>query len=293
MVDSVMNSGVNGGNSSNTKIECVVEYDYDSQLADELTIRVGDVITDIEMMDGGWWKGNLRSKIGMFPDNFVKLLPTTQKGSGENGGLESKKCRVLFSYTTAHDDELALEVGDIVEYMDDVEEGWYKGRLNGRVGVFPSNFVEICNTNCDIKSNHNKQQTNVEQNNQENKKKMYPELGAMTQINYGSKANISSAETSVNQKKVKNNDNASPDVTLNHAKGSSSPTTASGGSGLMTTSERLLRNTEPAPGAAPRLPPKPVKDQCVVLFPYTAQNQVRPLILLCRRELLDLWILTF
>ena len=58
-----------------SKLECVVEYDYDSQLGDELSIRVGDVITDIQTMEGGWWKGTLRGKVGMFPDNFVKLLP--------------------------------------------------------------------------------------------------------------------------------------------------------------------------------------------------------------------------
>lgn len=43
---------------------------------------------------------------------------------------------------------------------------------------------------------------------------------------------------------------------------------------VMTTSERLLvGGSKTPPDTAPRLPPKPVKEQCLVLFPYTAQNE--------------------
>ncbi|XP_076373762.1 SH3 domain-containing kinase-binding protein 1-like isoform X3 [Tachypleus tridentatus] len=51
------------------------------------------------------------------------------------------RARVLYSYTPANDDELELEVNDIIEVLDEVEEGWWKGILKGSVGVFPSNFV--------------------------------------------------------------------------------------------------------------------------------------------------------
>ena len=30
-----------------------------------------------------------------------------------------------------------------IEYICEVEDGWWKGRSKGRVGVFPSNFVEV------------------------------------------------------------------------------------------------------------------------------------------------------
>ena len=54
-------------------IECVVLYDYAAELADELTLKVGDVVTGVQRMEGGWWKGELGGKQGMFPDNFVKV----------------------------------------------------------------------------------------------------------------------------------------------------------------------------------------------------------------------------
>ena len=61
-------------------IECVVLYDYAAELPDELDLRVGDVVTGVERIDGGWWKGELGGKHGMFPDNFVKVSREFERG---------------------------------------------------------------------------------------------------------------------------------------------------------------------------------------------------------------------
>lgn len=34
-----------------------------------------------------------------------------------------------------------MAVGDIIEFLGEVEEGWWRGKLAGKIGVFPSNFV--------------------------------------------------------------------------------------------------------------------------------------------------------
>ena len=49
------------------------------------------------------------------------------------------KARVLFDYIKSADDELTLGVNDIVTILDKnlEDEGWWKGELNGRIGVFP------------------------------------------------------------------------------------------------------------------------------------------------------------
>ncbi|KAG6459611.1 CD2-associated protein isoform X3 [Manduca sexta] len=51
------------------------------------------------------------------------------------------RCRAVYSYQPANPDELPLCVGDVLEVLGEVEEGWWQGRRQGRVGVFPSNFV--------------------------------------------------------------------------------------------------------------------------------------------------------
>lgn len=134
-------------------MEVLVEYDYDAQEGDELTLRRGDIIRDVVKKQEGWWEGVLNEKRGLFPDNFVKVL---NDGSGQAGVRQQlqqnvklrksktsgRRCRVIFSYHQDHEDELNLNVGDIIDIIGEEEEGWWRGVLNGKEGVFPSNFVE-------------------------------------------------------------------------------------------------------------------------------------------------------
>ncbi|KAJ8315331.1 hypothetical protein KUTeg_007481 [Tegillarca granosa] len=160
-------------------VECLVEFDYDAEQEDELTIRVGDIIKNVKQEEGGWWEGELNGKKGLFPDNFViekkqekadrkeefkkeavvkgqprssvkdlaNKLKDVHLGSAppkkKEPPLAKKKAKVTFSYEPENDDELKLEVGEIVEILKQEEEGWWEGSLNGKIGMFPSNFVEI------------------------------------------------------------------------------------------------------------------------------------------------------
>ena len=53
-----------------------VQYRYESQLTDELDLMVGDVVSvlDDKLEDDGWWFGELRGRVGVFPNNFVEVL---------------------------------------------------------------------------------------------------------------------------------------------------------------------------------------------------------------------------
>lgn len=52
---------------------------------------------------------------------------------------------VRFAYTAEQPDELSLKEGDIVRVLDKnlEDEGWWRGEVNGKTGVFPDNFVEL------------------------------------------------------------------------------------------------------------------------------------------------------
>lgn len=60
--------------------QCKVLFAYQPMNEDELKLAEGEIITIInkDLPDKGWWKGELRGRIGVFPDNFVELL--TQDG---------------------------------------------------------------------------------------------------------------------------------------------------------------------------------------------------------------------
>lgn len=148
-----------------------MEFDYQAQHDDELTISAGEIITNIRKEDGGWWEGQINGRRGLFPDNFVREIkkemkkdplsnkapekPMHEVASGNSllssetilrtnkrGERRRRRCQVAFSYLPQNDDELELKVGDIIEVVGEVEEGWWEGVLNGKTGMFPSNFIK-------------------------------------------------------------------------------------------------------------------------------------------------------
>uniref|UniRef100_A0A8C0G4X6 SH3 domain containing kinase binding protein 1 n=1 Tax=Chelonoidis abingdonii TaxID=106734 RepID=A0A8C0G4X6_CHEAB len=159
-------------------LEAIVEFDYKAQHDDELTITVGDIITNIKKETGGWWEGQLKGRRGLFPDNFVReIKKDMKKESIANKPLEKqmdevsngspllfsetirttrkgernrrRRCQVAFSYMPQNEDELELKVGDIIEVMGEVEEGWWEGILHGKTGMFPSNFIKELSVDSD------------------------------------------------------------------------------------------------------------------------------------------------
>lgn len=42
---------------------------------DEISFDPDDIITNIEMIDDGWWRGVCKGRYGLFPANYVELRP--------------------------------------------------------------------------------------------------------------------------------------------------------------------------------------------------------------------------
>jgi len=56
-----------------------------------------------------------------------------------------EQAKVLYSYDAQNLDELTIKEGDIIYIISkEIEDqGWWKGELNGKIGVFPDNFVTL------------------------------------------------------------------------------------------------------------------------------------------------------
>ncbi|XP_026088657.1 CD2-associated protein-like isoform X2 [Carassius auratus] len=69
-------------------------------------------------------------------------LPPQSHPRASKKKLKKRQCKVLFDYLPLNEDELELKVGDIIDITEEVEEGWWSGSMNGKSGLFPSNFVK-------------------------------------------------------------------------------------------------------------------------------------------------------
>ncbi|XP_006884306.1 PREDICTED: hematopoietic lineage cell-specific protein [Elephantulus edwardii] len=67
-------AGLSGHLAGAKGISAVALYDYRGEGSDEISFDPDDIISDIEMVDEGWWRGSCHGQFGLFPANYVKLL---------------------------------------------------------------------------------------------------------------------------------------------------------------------------------------------------------------------------
>jgi hypothetical protein len=61
--------------SSGSGKRAVISYDYEKAEDNEVELREGEIVTDIDMVDEDWWMGtNSQGERGLFPANYVELI---------------------------------------------------------------------------------------------------------------------------------------------------------------------------------------------------------------------------
>lgn len=111
-------------------LRALVQYDYEKAEENEVELREGEYVTDIEMVDKDWWLGvNARGERGLFPGNYVEMVEDEQPASQVPGhtmepavepesipqpsaapGLSSDGpiATALYDYEAAEDNELSF-----------------------------------------------------------------------------------------------------------------------------------------------------------------------------------------
>ncbi|NWR14085.1 SH319 protein, partial [Emberiza fucata] len=151
---------------------CVARFEYIGDQKDELSFSEGETIVLKEYVNEEWAKGELRGTSGIFPLNFVEViedLPGTGMNMfaklcftyiGTETALKNKVevssslpqsnrrslewCEALHDFTAETKDDLSFRKGDYIQILEQVDLEWYRGRLNGKEGIFPAVFVQTC-----------------------------------------------------------------------------------------------------------------------------------------------------
>eukprot|EP00946_MAST-07B_sp_MAST-7B-sp1_P003378 g3378.t1 len=67
--------------------------------------------------------------------------------ASEGGQPAPSMCRVLYDFDSPADDEISLETGEVITVTQRDDGGWWRGeKVNGEVGLFPFNYVELIET---------------------------------------------------------------------------------------------------------------------------------------------------
>ncbi|XP_068174773.1 unconventional myosin-If [Antennarius striatus] len=55
---------------------------------------------------------------------------------------QKPRCRALYQYTGQDTDEISFEYNDVFELIKEDPSGWWTGKIRGKEGLFPGNYVE-------------------------------------------------------------------------------------------------------------------------------------------------------
>ena len=135
-------------------IQALVQYDYEKAEDNEVDLKEGEYVTDIEMVDQDWWLGvNVRGEHGLFPSNYVEIVedvpqneppstaqdpeieehappaspPAEQFAPPSHGEEKGPTAAALYDYEAAEDNELSFpegaEIAGIVSFICSFRQG--------------------------------------------------------------------------------------------------------------------------------------------------------------------------
>ncbi|KAI1074030.1 hypothetical protein F5B20DRAFT_472236 [Whalleya microplaca] len=142
----------------------LIQYDYEKAEDNELELREGEYVTNIEMVDEDWWMGsNSRGETGLFPSNYVELVDDDESApapppaaaqpqaapepepahAAAAAAASGPTATAQFDYEAAEDNELSFPEGATVTNLEFPDEDWWFGHYKGDSGLFPANYVQL------------------------------------------------------------------------------------------------------------------------------------------------------
>lgn len=141
-LDDVGNKGKPRDRTPEPKLVARALYNFVGQTSRELSFRRGDIIFVRRQIDKNWYEGEHNAMIGLFPFNYVEIIPydgirTIPKRPSEG------QARAKFNFIAQTHLELSLVKGELVVLTRRVDDNWFEGRNGNRKGIFPVSYVEI------------------------------------------------------------------------------------------------------------------------------------------------------
>ncbi|KAI9868998.1 MAG: hypothetical protein M1813_002821 [Trichoglossum hirsutum] len=135
----------------------IAQFDYEKAEDNELELKEGEYVTDIDMVDSDWWMGrNSKGETGLFPASYVELVenPADHREPHEDrkpdkdtpvapAPTADKTAIAIYDYEAAEDNELSFAEGTLITGIVFPDEDWWFGEVGEKSGLFPANYVQL------------------------------------------------------------------------------------------------------------------------------------------------------
>ncbi|KAL2154136.1 hypothetical protein VTH82DRAFT_2812 [Thermothelomyces myriococcoides] len=141
----------------------LVQYDYEKAEDNEIELREGEYVTNIEMVDDDWWYGtNSRGEAGLFPSNYVEIVHEEEEAAATQtaatqpaapapaaqqeeapAAASGLTATAQYDYEAAEDNELSFPEGAVITNLEFPDDDWWFGHYGGASGLFPANYVQL------------------------------------------------------------------------------------------------------------------------------------------------------
>ncbi|GFR28534.1 dynamin-binding protein [Trichonephila clavata] len=177
-------------------LKAKVKMNMKAQIEEEMDLYKDEIVIIIEEVDKGWYRGECNGRQGIFPASFVTVLSeddhssaSTPQASVDNAvNLSVNKImqddnhtgydcinsgimpygRTIHPFKAEYANELSFNDGEIVNLIRYVDDNWLEGEIDGKIGIFPANFINIVvdcpkskENSCDSKENGNDNDDNL------------------------------------------------------------------------------------------------------------------------------------
>ncbi|KAI1618538.1 hypothetical protein EDD37DRAFT_270424 [Exophiala viscosa] len=137
------------------------EYEYEAAEENEVSLREGEIVTDIQKIDPDWWLvKNEAGQTGLVPSNYLVPMedeegtasaPAATSATGteheesapQPPGAFGATATALYDYEAGEDNELSFPENATITNVTFPDEDWWHGEYNGQSGLFPANYTKI------------------------------------------------------------------------------------------------------------------------------------------------------
>lgn len=66
-----------------------------------------------------------------------------KNNSNSENCTNKSQCKALYDFEAQNPGELEFKEGQIIELISQIDENWYEGKINGKIGFFPISYVQV------------------------------------------------------------------------------------------------------------------------------------------------------